>query len=93
MKNQVRVDKVKSFKEIQKHPFVEYVDANDYDPKQHYWDRCAILIGLKDGLICQYSDCNIITAYSKKEAINRLNEICKNYNESKKETNHLNFKL
>ena len=74
-----KINKVKSFKEIHKHPFVEYVDANDYDSKQPYWDRYAILIGLKDGLICQYSDCNIISAYSKREAINRLNEICKNY--------------
>ena len=74
-----KIYKVKSFKEIHQHPLVDYVDSGDYDSRQPYWDRCAILIGLKDGLICQYSDCNIITAYSKKEAISMLNEVCKNY--------------
>lgn len=74
-----KINKVKSFKEIHKHPFVWDVDANDYDSKQPYCDRLPILIFLKDGLKCQYSDTSIISACSKRQAIDRLNEICKNY--------------
>ena len=67
--------KVKSFKQIVNHTAVTYVDDKDYDPTQPKYDRLSILIGLKEGFRCAYSGCGIISAPSKKDAIQRVNEI------------------
>jgi len=70
--------KVRSFKEVQNHHLVAYVDGGDYDPTEHIDNRCDILIGLKDGWKCLYNDCGIISASSKKDAIMKFNQIVKN---------------
>ncbi len=67
--------KVKSFKEIVNHTAVAYVDDKDYDSTQPKYDRVSILIGLKEGFRCVYSGCGIISAPSKKDAIQMVNEI------------------
>ena len=76
-KKQRKMKKVRSFKDIINHEAVMYVDTKEYDETQPHYDRVPILIGLKEGYRCAYMGCGIISALSKKDAIQMLNEIQK----------------
>ena len=69
--------KVRAFRDIVNHEAVMYVDDRDVDYAMAPRDRCAILIGLKEGYECAYNGCGIISAISKRDAIQKVNEIIK----------------
>jgi hypothetical protein len=69
--------KVRAFRDIVSHEAVMYVDDRDVDYTMSPRDRCAILIGLKEGYECAYNGCGIISALSKRDAIQKVNEIIK----------------
>ena len=69
--------KVRAFRDIVNHEAVMYVDDRDVDYAMEPRDRCAILIGLKEGYECAYNGCGIIASISKRDAIQRVNEIIK----------------
>ena len=69
--------KVRAFRDIVSHEAVMYVDDRDVDYAMEPRDRCAILIGLKEGYECAYNGCGIISAISKRDAIQKVNEIIK----------------
>lgn len=75
MKNNKK--KIRSFKEIYNHNAVMYVDTNDYNQTKHYnkYDRCPILIGLKEDYRCIFTGCGIVSALSKQDAIYMVNAI------------------
>jgi len=74
---QREMKKVRSFKDIINHEAVMYVDAKEYDETQPKHDRVPILIGLEEGYVCAYMGCGIISALSKKDAIQMVNQIQK----------------
>ena len=69
--------KVRAFRDIVSHEAVMYVDDRDVDYTMSPRGRCAILIGLKEGYECAYNGCGIISALSKRDAIQKVNEIIK----------------
>jgi len=69
--------KVRAFRDIVNHEAVMFVDDRDVDYAMAPRDRCAILIGLKEGYECAYNGCGIISAISKRDAIQKVNEIIK----------------
>tara|TARA_A200000159_G_C7333125_1_gene343848 strand:- start:2293 stop:2535 length:243 start_codon:yes stop_codon:yes gene_type:complete len=69
--------KVRAFRDIINHEAVMYLDDRDVDYSMAPRNRCSILIGLKEGYECAYNGCGIIAAISKRDAIQRVNEIIK----------------
>tara|TARA_R110000787_G_scaffold36651_5_gene93405 strand:+ start:4101 stop:4343 length:243 start_codon:yes stop_codon:yes gene_type:complete len=71
--------KVKAFRDITDHEAVVYCDDRDVDYTLQPRDRASILIGLKEGYECASEGCGIISATSKRDAIQKVNQIIKTY--------------
>ncbi len=69
--------KVRAFRDITNHEAVMYLDDRDVDYELSARDRASILIGLKEGYECASEGCGIISATSKRDAIQKVNEIIK----------------
>ena len=83
--------KVKAFRDITDHEAVVYCDDRDVDYTLQPRDRASILIGLKEGYECASEGCGIISATSKRDAIQKVNQIIKTHNiMSKEEQEYIN---